>query len=616
MEYIQYETLGTIFEYSSANMNYYCFMGKGAEISREVLEDLKKEFRRLGSIEAVVDENNPLVLDIYYEVLEKICDFLRVWQVYSVDKTVLDKYCECCAEDFHNKFLDLYYDPYLEIVYGEKEAKEYRKARKQNRSRAVGYGYGIGGYVKASMKAGAVNMATGIGHSMVNSVGNMATKVGASIQKSTLYNDATRLESLLKACNNMVWSIIQKSMTVINNYTEIEIICPPIEKSDMAVALLNNLKEGKVPQEQNYSAICKIIELNPRLEEAYILALDTYGDQDGSLKDMAADFGIDLKRYVELKLENKYAVLLVTKYTDENEVLRLKDEITKLLEFYGLEKENQYISYLDNAWLEIDKNLRTVNDIEFTTREEANNYKEDIQLFQNFIQRQEFETLDLLDKQVVQQLVDRATGLEYKSKYIHEQIPYMVNIAVFPYVETQQVVNYIVEAESPVEAAQLVIKQNQSYSGISKRVSFSSLCNGKERKITQNIRCDEKILFIQDCSMMGTWSAAVIYTDKRIIIVNKKDIIAVSIEEVKSIKIQERAFVFITNDNQKIMSDILRGMDEGQYENWGKVISDITYGMKKVVPKNITVFCTQCGAKIPQNTNFCTFCGCINKYKG
>ncbi|MBQ4529366.1 MAG: zinc ribbon domain-containing protein [Lachnospiraceae bacterium] len=615
MEYIQYKALGTVFEYSVENMNYYHFLCVGRKISKETVEQLKKEFHKLGSIEAVVDENNSLADDIYDEVLEKMCDYFQKCQIYSVDSELLDRHCEEYVNEFYKKLLDLYLDPYLDIVCDEKEAREYRKARKQNRSRAVGYGFGVSGYIKASMQAGAVNMVTGMGHSLVNSVGNAATKVGASIQKSSLYNDKTRFTSLTEACELMVWKIIQKSMGLMSHYGKIEIEPDSKEDRDVASALLNNLMNGKIPEEQRFSTVCKILQMDPLLYGGYTSALELYGDKDGSLKSMAADFGVNLNKYIETKLENKYGSILTKKYTDEKEVLSLKNEIEELSQFYGIESENKYISYLDNAWIEIDKRLRTANGIEFETREEANDYRDDLQLFESFVQQQNFNILDLLDEKVVKQLTEEIDTLAYKSQHIHEDISSMLEMALCPYIETQQRIRNIEDSSNPVEEVKTIIRENNVYGELSKRISFSSLCNGKERKITQCIQPMEKIVFIQDCSMIGTWSVGVIYTDRRIIISGKNNVMAVSLQNIKTIMIKERALMIVTSDNQEIVSDTLRGMSDEQYKIWSKVLNDITEGMKRVVPKIRMIFCTQCGKEIPQNVKFCTFCGGVNKYR-
>lgn len=71
--------------------------------------------------------------------------------------------------------------------------KEYRELRKESRTKLQAMGFGLSGYISGSMKAGAYNMATGAGHSIVNAVQNAMTESERTDKLNSLYSDKDTL---------------------------------------------------------------------------------------------------------------------------------------------------------------------------------------------------------------------------------------------------------------------------------------------------------------------------------------------------------------------------------------------------------------------------------------
>ena len=80
------------------------------------------------------------------------------------------------------------YQKLQEIDSSEELKKAERELRKSMRGRWQGGGFGIGGAIKGAVTAGAMNMATGATHSIINSIGNMGSNVSATIQRKRIFD--------------------------------------------------------------------------------------------------------------------------------------------------------------------------------------------------------------------------------------------------------------------------------------------------------------------------------------------------------------------------------------------------------------------------------------------
>lgn len=90
-------------------------------------------------------------------------------------------------------------DQYAAVVMTQEQLSEYRTARRENRGRFVGGGFGLGGAVKGMVTAGALNMASGAAHGIVNFIGEIASDIKADSQKNRIFNDPETLRLLRRA---------------------------------------------------------------------------------------------------------------------------------------------------------------------------------------------------------------------------------------------------------------------------------------------------------------------------------------------------------------------------------------------------------------------------------
>ena len=106
------------------------------------------------------------------------------------------------------------------LVQAVDQAKDeevaYREFRKESRGRVVGGGFGLGGALKGMATAGTINAVTGMGHSVVNAVGNVSSSISASNSKRSIYKDDDTFSFLCQAVIDCLNSTFLEHIQIAN----------------------------------------------------------------------------------------------------------------------------------------------------------------------------------------------------------------------------------------------------------------------------------------------------------------------------------------------------------------------------------------------------------------
>lgn len=168
---------------------------------------------------------------------------------------------------------------YSELKEAKGQYDALKKLERDNRSKWQGGGFGIGGAIKGSLKAGAMNAATG----MVRGVGDTFTDIMDNAKfenEKNALNNAQNLESLadivlitvgnvLPAC---ILGIFEKylgtdtSSVIDCDYDKVDSILANIEKIDS--------------WDETYELIRQIIETTPLADEAWVFLLNNYSSME------------------------------------------------------------------------------------------------------------------------------------------------------------------------------------------------------------------------------------------------------------------------------------------------------------------------------------------------
>lgn len=357
-----------------------------------------KWYSAKGNCISVYEEADEIQFNLLWELSKKAVEIIKAQGVYSVDENMLiEGYLSDCFEDF-DASRDSMMDEIAAIEGQQAQMEAYRKARKQGRSRYVGYGFTMGSKIKQGMKAGALNAATGLGHSVVNSIGNVGSGISASLKKADVYN---RYKSIL-AKAYIVGAKAAKSeiRTAISEETNLRFKFVTVTEADQAEAIFQNYMSGKIPEKAKKQQIVQALALNPYSRDIYQRIWDYYGDQSGDLRKMSDFFGRNLDGYISEAVEQMGKAMFTEKcaayeqaFDKKEAAVNIETQIRETLDWLvqycadnHLEEEMiSVISQCRKLLEEVDISLRTVEGNLYYNRESAQAVRDDYAAFYGFL---------------------------------------------------------------------------------------------------------------------------------------------------------------------------------------------------------------------------------------
>lgn len=254
--------------------------------------------------------------------------------IYDIDRELfVTEYCVnhiSVVERFEE-----YLNKYNEINGNLEAAKEYRDYRKATRGMFVGGGFGFEGAVKGMATAGAMNMASGLLHSVANAIGNKWDKSAAKYRMESIYNDPLTLCDLASSVWESAFNIHYAYIEVLENRNDI--VIPKFSQDNIrkSQAIYSNIRRLELPFEQAQKPLCEMFALQPYEYEYYQYVILQYGDKDNQLQKIGEFFHINMDemKMVLLREIISAAINFDNIDSDIDDVMgRLKD----ITEYFGI----------------------------------------------------------------------------------------------------------------------------------------------------------------------------------------------------------------------------------------------------------------------------------------
>ena len=285
-------------------------------------------------------------------------------------------------EELYEEALSLWQKPYLricdqyaDITMEQDELDAYRVARRENRGRWVGGGFGLGGAIKGAATAGALNMVSGAAHMVVNGIGKIFSSASASSAIRKIFENKDTEQSLENSVYNITFRLRYCLLDCLNK-SDADTISwqgwPRSSEIDRAKSILNNISRIS-DQDAKRAALLEAFQLNPYSQDWYIIALQEFGDADGSLEATAEYFGIaGLK---QAKQDNLDAFAEALSLDTEAAAQKALIQIQERQKWLGYTGETEHTNAAAKAASCFDLHYRTVDDCVFLTREEADSVR-------------------------------------------------------------------------------------------------------------------------------------------------------------------------------------------------------------------------------------------------
>lgn len=357
---------GIQFEISDGVENYAAVYWNYVKIQNQLVKEFKGIYRGYLSIDEAISN---LKKD-FYTILEKcvkayIADLIdrgyyEVGKEYFIDED----------DSFGLNVVKAYYDledKYDEIVMTKEQMKQYRDRRKNSRDRWYGFGFGIGGALKGAAMAGTANAVTGMGHSLVNAIGNAGSSVDALAKKTSLYMKTETYTDLETALRKDMIEIFNRYLKVLQKHTGVTFIPRTQSGIEEARNIIKHIRELNLNGSEFDRAISDAFNRDPYNEEIYIILLNQYGDEKYQLGEISKIFGCNsnLQKAKEEKLNRFIDGDGIQTLEEAEQVL---NECNMTAQKYGILPDNELLQRLQKMY---DKKMRTVQRVEYTTIEEA-----------------------------------------------------------------------------------------------------------------------------------------------------------------------------------------------------------------------------------------------------
>jgi len=313
--------------------------------------------------------------------IDKVVNKLIGEGFYDINTShFIEKFYQNKYYRFNDNF-DEIADKFYEITLKKEQLDEYRTARRQNRGRIIGGGFGVGGAVEGMAMAGAANLAIGAVHGAFNLIGSAISSIKIHGQLKELYNSES-LESAL--FNAVYWSVFNVHHAFRDAYqyfkNEPYGRLPTKDEKERSSRLIDNLKSNRIPSDKIADILSEAISSNPYNEDAYIYALDKYMDCDASITNFTDFLSVDVEGFKKDQLNKVYNES--KDYSSETECLELHNKLQKLAANLAIKGKHKALEIVEQDLKKFNEEAKTVAGCLYETREEADSARKELEWIQ------------------------------------------------------------------------------------------------------------------------------------------------------------------------------------------------------------------------------------------
>ena len=537
-------------EMNEYNKVRHTFFELGHKLSNEFVEEYHSKYTS-------IDEVSEKGLELGNSYLMKCVDKALEILVSSYDLISIDR--EFFIKNYYKKYITWENDfnkvneKYLSIILEQEQLDEYRTNRRENRTKWYASGYDIQSAVENKIKAEALNMATNAIHGAVNIAGKYISTMEADEQKKKIFEDPENLNILATSINYncfvmhkaVIDALYDNKIKSVEKYSSKE----DIEKSK---ALFNNYKNGLINDNKKDEILKQIIILNPYNKEIYMQIIDEQGDQSGEIESIATYLDIDINEY-KFKLLNEYFESLSV--DTEEQTLDSKKKFNDYSTFIGVYNIDEYMNKFDEILVIHDKNIRTVDGIEFETREEASIAKEELNIIMSTIMKYgEEKEENILN--AIEEINNKITT-SLKEKYI-EKLNDSLKIAIFnadkEYLDNKYNISAMIIEEDTIQS----LKQLEQESIRSKDIL--------ENKIKEIQQKQLEIIELNDRKYAEDILKKYLFFSLNDVNIAKEEI---SLSSIRTQKVKDEKIDFLEMNGQKLIRDDMKRLEKAiKYEEY------------------------------------------------
>lgn len=419
------------------------------KLQRKKMNEFTRIYQGYGSMDIAIKRVSDDLWSLFSSAITKYANYWIKEGFYDVspDSFFREYYLPRCQnqELQIQAAYDELEEKYSNIVLSQEQQEEYRRLRKANRGRWQGGGFGVGGALKGAATAGAMNMVTGIGHGVVNTIGNIGTSIATSGKKRKLYEDPSTLSTLNSALASDIFQVLEAHIKFATSHTSWTYKVRYMKDCDKAETILRNIGKLDLPDDEYKKAIHQVFALDPYNPELYKQLLLRYGDAKHELEHMADFFGCldTLNQYKDGILQKLRTSQKPKTYQDYKQLL---DEMTEPVKLYGIDETNSpVLKETQETYKRLELEARTFEGVIYDSPELAQQAKEEKAALDQIVSSIDFSSETSLSEGLTQ--------IEHYNATIWDKTPYITQL--------RDALNALIEAREKQQLEKIMASVNR-----------------------------------------------------------------------------------------------------------------------------------------------------------
>ncbi len=327
------------------------------EYTKKALEDFEKFYNDSNGIGRIINRGYDLAIELLEGAAAISISFCEKGGRFDLTKSKIIKNSGYYDFGHRNSPLDVWNDYYNSVKNAVQkihliadQEKENREIAKENRTRVIGGGFGFRGAVNGMIEAGAINMLTGAGYSLINSIGNMSTDMERSRNEDALFNNPSTLKTLIYGLTQSIDLIKMDTICFVNLsgiYNH--------DGREKCAAIMKNISDGVISKANLEKALKEALLLDPFNIEIYRKYIQEFGDKGNALHVLAKFLGI----------ENDILLIKKEYFEDvlKRGVLKKGKQLWEALKEIGAENPAEYV-YLQTDLATVQKDYILLNELD------------------------------------------------------------------------------------------------------------------------------------------------------------------------------------------------------------------------------------------------------------
>lgn len=324
---------GNDFSLSTQKHNYLHVTYQFECIANKAYSQYTNDFNKYSNnLKDIISNAAEHIKKAYKMSSDKILEMLAENDIYNISANDIQKEFINCGEAI--EAYNTIEDKYEEIITDQAEKDAYRTARRQNRSKWEGGGFGLSGAIKGAATAGALNMASGAAHGAFNLIAKAGSSISAAIDKSSIYEEEKKEQSIALGIWLDIYSARMFYMNALQNAKKCNFEIITDDDEDEAETLFGNCTTVVSNPEKQKELLFKVLLLDGTVKKYYSYILKTFPEEAASIITIAGWYHVDIDNYLN-ELMNHY----LKEYLESNSNLKtVKNDLCDKMKEIGLSK--------------------------------------------------------------------------------------------------------------------------------------------------------------------------------------------------------------------------------------------------------------------------------------